>query len=208
VATHRWSGAGRTIPHALDRPLNRIVAAETARMRVQRQGQPKASELTVPSGSARRELAVADRVLAERRELAITAARIAPAAYITKELGERPSDPAKRQAWDRGVAQIERYRQEHGVRDPNKAFGREGKRGAERAPRGGAATPARGSASSRPRAACGESASTWSRAGHRAVSFNFLARVDVRQQFQIPCLYPPSRLGGWVRGPLRRASAI
>jgi hypothetical protein len=95
----------------------------------------EARELIVPSGSARQELAVADRVLAERRELAITAARIAPAAYITKELGERPSDPAKRQAWDRGVAQIERYRQEHGVRDQNKAFGREGKRkrGAERA---------------------------------------------------------------------------
>lgn len=47
----------------------------------------KARELIVPSGSARQELAVADRGLAERRELAITAARIAPAAYITKELG-------------------------------------------------------------------------------------------------------------------------
>jgi hypothetical protein len=93
----------------------------------------EARELIVPLGSARQELAVADRVLAERRELAITAARISPPAYITKELGERPSDPAKRQAWDRGVVQIERYRQEHGVRDPNKAFGREGKRGAERA---------------------------------------------------------------------------
>ena len=83
--------------------------------------------------AARRELAVADRVLGQRRELAITAARISPPKYVKSELGERPSDPAKRKAWDRGVSQIERYRQEHGVKDPSKAFGHEAKRGAERA---------------------------------------------------------------------------
>jgi hypothetical protein len=33
---------------------------------------------------------------------------------------------------DRGVSQIERYRQENGIKDPNKAFGREAKPGAER----------------------------------------------------------------------------
>lgn len=88
----------------------------------------------LPTGdAARRELAVADQVLAQRRELAIIAARISPPAYVKNELGERPSDPAKRKAWDRGVAGIERYRQEHGIKDPNKAFGREAKRGAERA---------------------------------------------------------------------------
>jgi hypothetical protein len=48
-------------------------------------------------------------------------------------MGERPTDPAKLKAWDRGVAGIERYRQEHGIKDPSKAFGREAKRGAERA---------------------------------------------------------------------------
>jgi hypothetical protein len=82
---------------------------------------------------ARRELAVADQVLAQRRELTIIAARISPPTYFKAELGERPSDPAKRKAWDRGVSQIERYRQEHGVTDPNRAHGREAKRGAERA---------------------------------------------------------------------------
>jgi hypothetical protein len=88
----------------------------------------------LPSGDAAcRELAVADQVLAQRRELAIIAARISPPAYVKNELGERPSDPAKRKAWDRGVAGIERYRQEHGIKDPNKAFGPEAKRGAERA---------------------------------------------------------------------------
>jgi conjugative relaxase-like TrwC/TraI family protein len=86
-----------------------------------------------PGGSAREELAVADQVLAQRRQLAITAARVAPPPYISKALGERPSDPAKRKAWDRGVEGIERYRQEHGVKDLGKAFGSEAKRGAERA---------------------------------------------------------------------------
>jgi conjugative relaxase-like TrwC/TraI family protein len=88
----------------------------------------------LPSGdAARRELAVADQVLAQRRELAIIAARISPPTYIKAELGERPSDPAMRKAWDQGVSQIERYRHEHGISDPNKALGREAKRGAERA---------------------------------------------------------------------------
>jgi hypothetical protein len=90
-------------------------------------------EMPSPQDVARREFAVADRVLAERRELALTAARISPPAYVKNELGERPSDPAKRKAWDRGISQIERYRQEHGIKDPSKAFGREAKRGVEQA---------------------------------------------------------------------------
>jgi len=54
----------------------------------------------------------------------------APAAIISEakvrgELGQRPSNPTKRQTWDRGVAQIEGYRQRHGVKDPSKAFGLE-----------------------------------------------------------------------------------
>jgi conjugative relaxase-like TrwC/TraI family protein len=100
---------------------------ETARLEVELADMPAVGD------TARRELAVADQVLAQRRELAIIAVRISPPAYIKAELGERPSDPTKRKAWDRGVSQIERYRQEHGIKDPNKAFGREAKRGAERA---------------------------------------------------------------------------
>jgi hypothetical protein len=91
-------------------------------------------EMPTAGDAARRELAVAERVLAKRRELAIAATRVAPPAYVRNELGERPSDPTKRQAWDRGVAHIEHYRQEHGVKDPTTAFGQEAKPGAERAP--------------------------------------------------------------------------
>ena len=89
-------------------------------------------ELPVPSGSARRELTVAERVLAERRELAITAARISPPPYIKAELGERPSDPTKRGAWDRGVGEIETYPQRHGVKDRSRAFGGEATRDTDR----------------------------------------------------------------------------
>ncbi len=74
---------------------------------------------------ARAELANADLVLAERRETAITAAKLSPPDYITAELGERPRDPELRRSWDRGVTEIERYRQEHGVKDPEHALGRE-----------------------------------------------------------------------------------
>lgn len=84
--------------------------------------------MPVPGDAARREFAVADRVLSERRQLAITAACIAPPPYITNELGKRPSDPAKRAVWDRGVSDIERYRQQHGIKDPNRALGRQRER--------------------------------------------------------------------------------
>ncbi|MBW8060366.1 MAG: hypothetical protein FVQ78_08585 [Solirubrobacterales bacterium] len=93
---------------------------------------PQERKLPGAGDAARRELAVVDRVLAERRELASTAARISPPTYVKNELGERPSDPTKRRAWDRGVASIERYRQEHGVKDPDKPFGREAKGSAAR----------------------------------------------------------------------------
>jgi hypothetical protein len=61
---------------------------------------------------ARTELEATDRILAERRELAVFAARISPPTYIIKELGERPRDPGKRRGWEAGVRTIEGYRQE------------------------------------------------------------------------------------------------
>ena len=82
---------------------------------------------------ARRELAVAERVLDERLRLALVATHLAPPPYITKELGERPLDRTKRRAWDRGVIEIETYRQRHDVKDPSRALGREGERTAQRA---------------------------------------------------------------------------
>jgi conjugative relaxase-like TrwC/TraI family protein len=113
--------------------LARIDAREARSRRQTAQLEAEMQEMPVAGQAARRELAVADQVLAQRCELAVIAARISPPAYVKAELGERPSHPAKRKAWDRGVSQIERYRQEHGVKDPNRALGREAKRRAERA---------------------------------------------------------------------------
>lgn len=112
--------------------LARIDAWEARSRKATTRLEAETREMPVAGEAARQELAVADQVLAQRRELAIIAARISPPAYVKTELGERPSDPTKRKAWDRGVAGIERYRQEHGIKDPSKALGREAKRGAER----------------------------------------------------------------------------
>ena len=76
---------------------------------------------------ARAEAAVIDGLLAERQRVALAAARISPPSYITVELGERPSDPAKRAEWDRGVRTIEGYRQRHGIGDRDTALGAEPK---------------------------------------------------------------------------------
>ncbi len=53
----------------------------------------------------------------------MTAVRIDPPEYLTRELGERPTDPTKRWTWDQAVAGIEANRQQHGVRDRDAALG-------------------------------------------------------------------------------------
>ena len=126
---------------ALDRASARREAAEAAPRRVRREALPEAQiieadarekveslraelrEMPTVSHEARAELANAELVLAERRQAAITAAKLSPPAYVTAELGERPSDPEMRSSWDKGVSEIERYRQRHGVRDPEHALG-------------------------------------------------------------------------------------
>jgi hypothetical protein len=72
---------------------------------------------------ARAEAAVAEHVLAERARAAATAARISPPDYITAELGERPSDPAKARQWDTAVRGIEGFRTRNGVVDRDSALG-------------------------------------------------------------------------------------
>lgn len=88
-----------------------------------------------PGRAAREELAVVEGVLGGRRQLAVTAARLAPPDYIRAELGERPSDPAKRRSWESGVELIEGYRQERGVTDRHSALGAEPQDASERAAR-------------------------------------------------------------------------
>jgi conjugative relaxase-like TrwC/TraI family protein len=94
--------------------------------------QAEVKELAPVEYGARKELAAVEHVLGERLRLAIHAAHISPPTYIKTELGEMPSDPAMRKAWDRGVAQIEHYRQEHSIKDINRPFGQEAKQGIDR----------------------------------------------------------------------------
>jgi len=114
------------------RELGRIDGDEARAVRTLDELEAQVRQLPVPSGTARQELAVAERVLAERRELAITAARLSPPRYIKNELGDRPREPRKRDAWNWGVEEIETYRQRYGVKDPNQALGRKRDRERER----------------------------------------------------------------------------
>ncbi len=83
----------------------------------------EARELPEVRYQARAESAVIESVLAERERLAAAAARLSPPDYITKELGERPSDLAKARDWDAGVRGIEGYRERNGVVDRDSALG-------------------------------------------------------------------------------------
>jgi hypothetical protein len=82
-------------------------------------------QMEPPGTEARREREIADQLLDTRSAQALAAARIEPPAYIVKELGQRPADPAKAKTWDRGVQGVEGYRLEHGVKDTRNTFGRE-----------------------------------------------------------------------------------
>ncbi|HEX3239653.1 MAG TPA: MobF family relaxase [Solirubrobacterales bacterium] len=99
------------------------------RWRAERDGLPEVGH------QARAESAVIDHVIAERERAAFLAARTSPSDYIVRELGERPTDPAKRQTWDRAVRGIEGYRQQHGIRDRDNLLGAEPESHAGRAAR-------------------------------------------------------------------------
>jgi conjugative relaxase-like TrwC/TraI family protein len=112
-------------------------ASESERLFSERLAEERAklAQMEPPSSEARREREIAGQLLDTRSAQALAAARIEPPAYIVKELGPRPADPAKVRAWDRGVQGIEGYRLENGVKDTCNAFGREPQDAAARAAR-------------------------------------------------------------------------
>jgi AAA domain-containing protein len=111
--------------------LERIDRIEASTRRSLARMEAELRQMPPVEHAARHELAVAEQVLDERLQAAVLAARLAPSTYFTRELGERPLDRTKQRAWDRGVVEIEGYRQRHGIKDPNRAFGRESARGIE-----------------------------------------------------------------------------
>ncbi|MFN8163686.1 MAG: MobF family relaxase [Solirubrobacterales bacterium] len=116
----------RELPRKLRRSeLERIDRTEESTQQSVARMEAQLRQMPPVEHAARRELVDAERVLDERLQAAVLAARLAPSTYITKELGERPLDHTGQRAWDRGVADIEGYRQQHGIKDPNRALGRE-----------------------------------------------------------------------------------
>jgi conjugative relaxase-like TrwC/TraI family protein len=112
-----WRERRQKLPYATE--SERLFSERLAEERA------KLAEVEPPGTEARREREIAAQLLDVRSAQALTAARIEPPSYIVKELGERPADPTRATAWDRGVQRVERYRLEHGVRDQGNAFGRE-----------------------------------------------------------------------------------
>ncbi|MGN6275542.1 MAG: MobF family relaxase [Solirubrobacterales bacterium] len=113
----QYRSASRSVhPSNEEHTLEWLAAA-----RAERDGLPEVGH------EARAKMAVAEHLLAERERAAATAARLSPPDYIKRELGERPSDPAKARAWDKAVRGIEGYRTRNGVRDKDSALGRKPK---------------------------------------------------------------------------------
>jgi hypothetical protein len=95
----------------------RLARREAAKLEAERAG------LAPTEHEARAEAAVIEHLVGGRERSRLEAVRLAPPGYITKELGERPSDPSKRVHWDRAVRGIESYRQQHGIEDRDIALG-------------------------------------------------------------------------------------
>jgi conjugative relaxase-like TrwC/TraI family protein len=101
----------------------RDVADEATRLEGELRSSPPVAH------AARAEQAALDHLIEERIKARVAVMRLDPPPYIVAELGERPSEPAERRAWDQGAAVIERYRQEHGIQDRDTALGRRPERG-------------------------------------------------------------------------------
>jgi conjugative relaxase-like TrwC/TraI family protein len=112
-----WRERRQVLPHARE-------SEELLRDRLS-ENIEKLEGMEPPSSELRREREIADQILTKRSEQALAAARIETPSYIVKELGQRPTDPAKARAWDRGVEGIERYRQGFGVKERGSALGAE-----------------------------------------------------------------------------------
>lgn len=88
-----------------------------------------------PTNAARRAHNIARGELAERDARELLAIRLSTPTYVTRELGERPSDLRMARAWDRGVTAIQSYRRERSITDTTSALGERPKAGINRAAR-------------------------------------------------------------------------
>jgi conjugative relaxase-like TrwC/TraI family protein len=112
-----WRERRRKLPYAIE--SEELLQERLAEVK------EELAQMKPPTTEVRREAEIAAQLLDARSAQALAAARIEPPSYIVKELGQRPADPVKARAWDRGVQGVERYRLEHGVKDKGSAFGHE-----------------------------------------------------------------------------------
>ncbi len=64
-----------------------------------------------------------NQALDEHVQRTVQATAFAPPTYILRAIGERPDQPSEREAWQRSIAAIERYRLEWSIDDPDRALG-------------------------------------------------------------------------------------
>jgi hypothetical protein len=96
---------------------DRLARREAEKLEAERAG------LAPVEHGARAEVAVIEHLIGGRERSRLEAVRLDPPDYITRELGERPSDPRRQAHWDKAVRGIERYRQQHGIEDRDTALG-------------------------------------------------------------------------------------
>jgi conjugative relaxase-like TrwC/TraI family protein len=89
------------------------------------QAKERLADLGSPSHEARAHEAMLERIGAERERAMTAALALEREPYIQLALGERPQDRKQARAWDRGATEIERYREKHGITDPERPFGPE-----------------------------------------------------------------------------------
>ena len=115
--------ARREVRSEYNREVARLQTSENMAREEAAKLEAQRAELAPTEHAARAEAAVIEHLIGERQRARLEAVRIKPPDYITKELGPRPSDPAKREHWDKAVRGIEGYRQEHGIGDRDNALG-------------------------------------------------------------------------------------
>ncbi len=120
----RW---GRDAKRAHEEAGRQLDARESMSREALRRHLAEREELPTVAHDARAQVAVIDRVLDRRVDLALAAARVSPGAYLVAELGERPEEGPERVAWDRAVREVEGYRQRHGLLDRDTVLGPEAK---------------------------------------------------------------------------------
>lgn len=113
---------------------NIAAAANHAEQRL-RQRETELAEVAQVGRAARAEKAMIDQAIEERLAARMAAVRTDPPRYLTAELGERPTDPGRRQTWESVARGIEGWRMEHGVGDHDSALGPKHETGADRTSR-------------------------------------------------------------------------